>query len=116
MTEIDETLTDCQDTGICNELNSYFINIGPKMASKIPSNFLNNNDPPHFLPSMTNSMFCEPCFQCEVFQKIMCLNEKKSAGIENIPIKFIKISAEYILLLLDNISTNVCKQEYFPNC
>ena len=74
VTENDETLTDCQD--ICNELNNYFINIGPKMASKIPSNFLNNNDPSHSLPSMTNSMFCEPCFQCEVFQKIMCLNEK----------------------------------------
>ena len=101
MTEKDETLTACQD--ICNELNNYFINIGPKTASKIFSNFLNNDDPPHSLPSMTNSMFCEPCFQCEVFQKIMCLNEKKLVGIENIPIKFIKISAEYISLPLANI-------------
>ena len=30
----------------------------------------------------------------------MSLNEKKSAGIENIPIKFIKLSAEYISLQL----------------
>ena len=73
---VTKTLTDCQD--ICNELNNYFINVGPKMASKILSNFLDNNDPAHSLPSVTNSMFCEPCFQFEVFQKIMCLNEKKN--------------------------------------
>ena len=40
----DKTLTDCQD--ICNELNSYFTNIGPKMASKISANLLNNSDCP----------------------------------------------------------------------
>ena len=107
VTENVETLTDCQD--ICNELNNYFINIGPKMASKIPSNFLNNHDPSHSLPSITNSMFCKSCFQCEVFQKIVCINEKKSVGIENIPIKFIKISAEYISLPLANIF-NKCMQ------
>ena len=34
VTKSDETLTDCQD--ICNELNSYFINIGPKWHQKFP--------------------------------------------------------------------------------
>ena len=108
----DETLTDCQD--ICNELNNYFINIGPKMVSKIPSNFLNDNDPSHSLPSMTTSMFCEPCFQCEVYQNIICLNEKKSVGIENIPIKFIKISAEYISLPLAIIFNKCMQVGIFP--
>ena len=84
------------------------------MASKIPSNLLNNNDPPHSLPSMTNSMFCEPCSQCEMFQKIMCLNEKKkSVGIKNIPITFIKILAEYISFLLANIFNKCMQVELF---
>ena len=61
-------------------------------------------------------MFCETCFQCEVFQKIMCLNEKKSVGIENIPIKFVKMSAEsvYISLPLANIFNKCMQVGIFP--
>ena len=68
VTEKDETLTDCQD--ICNELNNYFINIGPKMASNIPSNFLNNNDPPHSLPSMTTQCFVKHVFSARYSKKL----------------------------------------------
>ena len=78
---------------ICNELNSYLPEIGPRRASKI----------------------CEPCTESEVFQEIMHLNEKKSAGIENIPIKFIKMSAEYISPVLTSIYNKCMQIGVFPS-
>ena len=57
---------------ICNELNSYFTEIGPRMASKIPDTKAMNT-----ISSSLNSFFCEPCTESEVFQEIMHLNEKK---------------------------------------
>ena len=89
---------------ICNQLNSYFTEIGPRMASKIPDTKAMNT-----ISSSLNSFFCEPCAESEVFQEIMHLNEKKSAGIENIPIKFIKMSAEYISPVFTS-SYNKCMQ------
>jgi len=65
------------------------------------------------MSSSVTSFFCEPCSQNEVFQKIVSLNERKAVGIENIPIKFIKIAAEYITPLLANIINNASKMEYF---
>ena len=90
---------------ICNELNSYFTEIGPRMMGfKIPDTKAKNT-----VSSSLNSFFCEPCTESEVFQEIMHLNEKKSAGNENIPIKFIKMSAEYISSVLTSIY-NKCMQ------
>ena len=83
---------------ICNELNSYFTEIGLRMASKIPDTKAMNT-----ISLSLNSFFCEPCTESEAFQEMMHLNEKKSAGIENIPIKFIKMSAEYISPVLTSI-------------
>ena len=78
------------EIGIDNELNSYFTEIGPRMESKIPDTKAMNT-----ISSSLNSFFCEPCTESEVFQEIMHLNEKKSAGNENIPTKFIKKYKKY---------------------
>ena len=86
------------EIGIDNELNSYFTEIGPRMESKIPDTKAMNT-----ISSSLNSFFCEPCTESEVFQEIMHLNEKKSAGNENIPTKFIKISAKYVSPMLTSI-------------
>ena len=45
---------------------------------------------------------------------MMHLNGKKSVGIENIPIKFIKMSSEYTSSILADMYNNVCKMVYFP--
>ena len=58
--EKNESLT--SNLEICNNLNSYFINIGPKMASKIPE-----TETPNTISSSPNSFFCEPCTEDEVF-------------------------------------------------
>ena len=68
--EKNESLT--SNVEICNNLNSYFINIGQKMAFKIPE-----TETPNTISSSPNSFFCEPCTEGEVFREMMHLNEKK---------------------------------------
>lgn len=109
--ENDEILTNCED--ICDELNRYFTNVGPKMASKIPITLCNSD--PSIITSSVNSFYCEPCSQTDVFQEIMCLNEKKAVGLENIPIKFLKMSAEYISSALANIFNQCILKGIFPS-
>ena len=55
-----ESLT--SNVEICYNLNSYFINIGSKMASKIPQ-----TETPNTISSSPNSFFCEPCTEGEDF-------------------------------------------------
>ena len=79
------------------------------MASKMPSVAVNVNML-KTIPSSMGSFFCDPCSVHEAYRELMCLNEKKAAGIENIPIKFIKISSECISAVLSNIF-NKCIQD-----
>ena len=58
--EKNESLT--SNVEICNNLNSYFIDIGRKMASKIPE-----TETPNTISSSPNFFFCEPCTEGEVF-------------------------------------------------
>ena len=65
-----ESLT--SNVEICNNLRYYFINIGPKMESKIA-----DNETPNTISSSPNSFFCEPCTEGEVFQEMNHLNGKE---------------------------------------
>ena len=87
VTDKNSLLTEEKD--ICDELNSFFVNIGPNMASKINTNNTSNSRPTNihsYYKSLPKSFFCEPRTEKEVFLEIMKLNEKKAVGIENIPI------------------------------
>ena len=75
------------------------------MACKIPE-----TETPNTISSSPNSFFCEPCTEGEVFREMMHLNGKKSIGIENNPIKFIKMSAEYTSFVLVDMY-NKCMQD-----
>ena len=59
--------------------------------------------------------FCDPCSVHEVYYEIMCLNEKKAAGIENILIKFIKISSDIISAVPSNIFNKCIQDGVFPS-
>ena len=70
VTEKNKILTDHED--ISNELNNFFTNIGPNMASKIRTlkdNFKTNVL--HNITSSSNSFFSEPCSESEIFCEIM---------------------------------------------
>ena len=99
---------------ICNELNSFFVNQGPKMAATLPTN-VPQIDTLSNISSPSNSFFCEPCTVQEIFQEIMNLNENKSKGIENIPVKFMKMSAEYISIFLTNLFNKCILIGIFPS-
>ena len=105
MTDDDTILTDCKD--ICNELNKFFVNVGPNLVSKISnSGTFSTKDILNCISLKPNSFFfffCEPCTEYEVFQNLNSLNNKKAVGVENIPIEFLKMSAEYISSLLSKL-------------
>ena len=81
-----------------------------KFASKIPE-----TETPNTISSSPNSFFCEPCTEGEVFREMMHLNGKKSVGIENIPIKFIKMSAEYTSSVLADMYNKCMQDGVFPS-
>ena len=95
-------------------LTIFFTNVGPNMAMKIPPSSDNNLLNTISSPGTVNSFFCEPCTESEVYQEIMNLNQKKATGIENIPIKFIKMTAEYISSLLSEIFNKCILDGIFP--
>ena len=105
-------LIDYED--ISNEPNNFFSTIGLNMASKIPS-VAASVDMLKTIIRSSMVFFCDPCFVHEVYHEIMCLNENKAAGIENIPIQFIKISSECISAVLSNIFNKCIQDRVFPS-
>ena len=80
-------LTECKD--ICNNLNDFFVKIGPTMASKITSagtssekNLLN------FISSSPESFLFEPCTEFEVFRELINLNKKKQLALKTFQLGF----------------------------
>ena len=60
VTDDDTIVTDCKD--ICNELNNFFVNVGPNLASKISnSEKFSRKDILNCISSNPNLFFCEPC-------------------------------------------------------
>ena len=52
---------------ICDELNNFFVNIGPQMAKKIPIH--SKTDATNLTHSCLNSFFCEPIVTEEVLHE-----------------------------------------------
>ena len=60
-------VTDRKD--ICNELNNFFVNVGPNLASKISnSGTFSKKDILNCILSNPNSFFCEPCTEYKVLK------------------------------------------------
>ena len=68
-----------------------------------------------YIESLPKSFFCKPCTDKEVYLELMRLNEKKAVGIENIPIKFLKMTAECASLLLSKIFNKCISKGVFPS-
>ena len=74
------------------------------MASRIPIS--EENSKTSILQNIVSSLdsfFFQPWYENEVFCENMHLNDKKAIGIENIPIKIIKMVADYISPVLSNL-------------
>ena len=74
------TVTNPQE--ICNQFNSFFVNVGPKLASNIKNTGKNYYD---YLPDMrSSSMYMKPIVELDIAKIIDKFNPNKSAGYDNI--------------------------------
>ena len=97
---------------ICNTLNDYFVNIGPSLSEGIDSSnsLLKDN-----ISSNVNSLFLQPIVPAKVYQEIHNLSIKKSAGPENVPIKFYSMANECISNLLCCLFNLCIENVFFPS-
>ena len=73
------TVTNPQE--ICNQFNSFFVNVGPKLASNIKNTGKNYYD---YLPDMrSSSMYMKPIVELDIAKIIDKFNPNKSAGYDN---------------------------------
>ena len=84
-------ITDIDD--ICDSFNTYFTDIGPKLASSISGS---TNDPLDYLPNPNcSSFYMSPTDEYEVFKYISDLNIS-SPGFDGIHPKIVKSVAQFI--------------------
>ena len=82
-------------TRIANEFNTYFANIGNKLANEIPSAHVS---PSSYQPPFpqTVSFFLFPTCSSEIEEEISNLNVNKASGPFSIPTKILKLLKVYI--------------------
>ena len=88
---------------ICEQLNSYFINIGNKLADQLPPN--NTNPTSYIKQSFLNSFMFRAIHSHEVHDELMSLKTNKSSI--DIPRTCIKLAADHIneaLMIVFNYS------------
>ena len=95
----DKIIDDAQD--ISNKFNKYFVEIGPTLDAKIEAP---STDFKHFLNSNTcDSFFIRPASSEEIVDTINSCKDKRSSGIDNIPMTVIKKTGVNIAALLAHI-------------
>ena len=94
-----QTITDPKT--VVNLFNNFFAHIGPELASKIPTT---TNDFKKYLKgSYVNSFFLEPTDSSEIINVTHLLPNKKSFGIDEIPVTIMKQSIDLIATPLAEI-------------
>ena len=79
---------------IADNLNSFFVNIGPSLAMKIPSTSVQTYE--YLKDSIGNSLFLSPTDAAEIYSIITSLKSYSSPGIDNIPTHLIKSLADHL--------------------
>ena len=99
-------------TEISKTFNNYFAEVGLSMAKDIPpakSNYINN------IASTPYSFYLNPITEEEILYHIRNLNSRKCSGINNIPIKFVKIASVVITPILTNLHNDCISKGIFPD-
>lgn len=108
--KIGNKIEECPEK-IADAFNRYYVNVGPKLASKIP---IMNNNPLEHVTSIQNSIFINETNSEEIISIIKDL-KISSPGHDDIDIKIVKKSCAVItepLTYLFNLSLN---QGHFPD-
>jgi hypothetical protein len=103
-------ITDPQQ--IADDLNSFFTNIGPNLASSIP---LQNKHSRDYLQNHTNFKFKFTLINTEVLSKVILnMKSKKSAGIDNLSMNFIKTYSTILIPPLTILINQSLSKGVFP--
>ena len=109
---LDKGVIHTDPPAINNTFNNYFPEVGPSMAKDIllaRSNFINN------ITSTPYSFYLSPITEEEILYHIRNINSRKFTGINNIPIKFIKIASVVVTPQLTNLYNDCISKGVFPD-
>ena len=96
---------------IAEEFNSYFINVGPKLATKIPPS---NTNFESYLPNITTSFLEKPLKEKEFKDAFFALKTNKSPGNDNLHVNVIRKLYHELKIPLINIFSLSLKKGIFP--
>ena len=96
---------------IAEEFNSYFINVGPKLATKIPPS---NTNFESYLPNITTSFLEKPLKEKEFKDAFFALKTNKSPGNDNLHVNVIRKLYHELKIPLMNIFSQSLKKGIFP--
>ena len=80
---------------IANNLNEYFVNVGPRLARKISEQ--STNYKAYLTNSDNNSIFLDPITEKEVEVEISQLKENRATGYDDLAPKVVKKIPKYIV-------------------
>ena len=102
---------------VAEEFNTFFVNIGAKLAAALPSSTINFTS---FMPSLSNTNLSELNFQeidaCDLLPIIENLSIKKATGYDNISIRAVKENKLTIIPILVYLTNLVIENSVFPQC
>ena len=108
----DNTIILTDKTEIAESFHRYFLNIAG-------ANHADNANPNSYLSYLGNgqvdSFFCSPVTPVEVENIIMGLNNSNATGVDQIPMKVIKISSAYIINPLTHVINLSFSEGHFPS-
>ena len=107
---IEQTITEHLE--IAEELNLHFSTIGERLASEIPSSDI---EPETSLPPTETSFSLTPPSLNAVYKLLSKLNERKSAGLDNIPNKLLRMAASIVSPSLTAIFAKSIETGIFPD-
>jgi hypothetical protein len=98
---------------IAEEFNKFFVNVGPNLANQIQPS---ENSPLDFIKgNYCNSMFLLPSTPEEISDIIINLKNSSSSGVDNIPIKLIKLCKSEFSSVLAHINNHSLQEGVFPD-
>ncbi|XP_077969489.1 uncharacterized protein LOC144424244 [Styela clava] len=97
---------------ITNCFNNYFVSIGNSLSSKLP----NSDVFKHYVQRQVKStVYLEPVSENELLAELTKININKAIGPDNIPLKFIKFTADIISPYLASLFSLCIKNGIFPS-
>ena len=101
-----------QDIADC--FNEYFANVGAKLSGNIPRH-ASNAYTQYLQGSYPDSLMLTPCTPAEILNIIANLNDKDSAGSDEIPLSLLKKCAQPLTLILSMLVNNAFCTGHFPD-